>query len=54
MAVWRGGDDYYWKVRAEVTNELTDGNWQIHPGVQATMTIHLDTAEKVLLSDRVK
>ena len=54
VAVWRGGDDYYWKVRAEVTNELTGGNWKIHPGVQATMTIHLDTAEKVLLSDRVK
>ena len=54
VAVWRGGEDYCWKVRAEVTNELVDGNWKIHPGVQATMTIHLGTAEKVLLSDRVK
>ena len=54
VAVWRGGEDYYWKVRAEVTNELVDGNWQIHPGVQATMTIHLGTGEKILLSERVK
>jgi len=36
----------YYKVRAEVKNELINGSWQLQPGGVARMTIHLDQTSR--------
>lgn len=47
---WHGGQEYSWHLRAEVPNELINGDWKLHPGTQAAMTIHLGTGDNVRVS----
>lgn len=39
----RYGERQQYVVRAEITNRSQNGQWQVLPGQQATMTIHLGT-----------
>lgn len=40
------------RVRAEITNEREGGYWKIYPGDEASMTIHLGTAQDVQVGQR--
>ena len=52
IVLWEGS--YVRQVRAEISNQWHDGDWRIHPGVQAKMTIHLGTGVNVSQRPQVR
>ena len=54
VAEWFSEGEYRWKVRAEVSNNLVNDNWDLLPGPWGEMEIHLGTAKNVRVSRRGK